>query len=218
MYFLGFDPGGKKQFGWCKAELAQTGELNILELGTANDAVGAVSAATRNISNSDQVAGIGIDSPLYWVIEGRRRADELVRSEMKRAGARYANGTVQQVNSLRGACLVQGIMTAHLLRSKFPAVRITETHPKALLWLIAVANNSLRAVDVRMSHLAGFISGGTDNISEHERDAALGAVAAWSMVENKLNWKNLYLMEEQTFVPVPPVEYWMPIHDVSVMG
>ena len=94
----------------------------------------------------------------------------------------------------------------------FPSIRITETHPKALLWLIKIASQDLRAVDVKMSHLVRYISGGTDSVSEHERDAALeGAIAAWSMVTHSQGWRYFYLIEEQTFVPVPPVEYWMPI-------
>lgn len=163
------------------------------------------------VSNVDEIAGVGIDSPLYWASEGDRRADKLIRSEMKRLGAKHVGGTVQQVNSLRGACLVQGIMTAQILRSTLSSIRITETHPKALLWLISVANLNLPAVDVRMSHLASLICGGNDSISEHERDAALGAIAAWSMVINAKGWRDLYMMEDKPFVPISPVEYWMPI-------
>jgi predicted nuclease with RNAse H fold len=174
MYILGFDPGGQKQFGWCVAEMTQAGNLYLIDSGTANDSVSAVSQATRNLPTLNQVAGVGIDSPLYWVAEGTRSADTLIRSEMRRKGAKHVGGTVQQVNSLRGACLVQGIMTAQLLRSRLPSIRITETHPKALLWLIGVARQNLRGADVRMSHLGSFISGGLDSISEHERDAALG--------------------------------------------
>ncbi len=215
MFFLGFDPGGRKQFGWCVAKITQAGSLNLIDSGTANDCTSAVSGATRNIANGDQIAGVGIDSPLYWVTEGIRRADSLIRSEMKRLGAKHVGGTVQQVNSLRGACLVQGIMTAQLLRSKFPSVRITETHPKALLWLIGVAHRNLRGADVRMSHLGRFISGGLDSISEHERDAAVGAIAAASMVTSASGWRNLYVMEEGPFVPIAPVEYWMPVQEID---
>jgi predicted nuclease with RNAse H fold len=211
MYVLGFDPGGQKQFGWCVTEISQVEGLNLVDSGTASDSASAITAATKYVTDGNQIASVGIDSPLYWTHEGTRRADALIKSEMKRLGARHGGGTVQHVNSLSGACLVQGILTARLLRVMFPSIRITETHPKALLWLIKIASQDLRAVDVRMSHLVRYISGGTDSVSEHERDAALGAIAAWSMVTHSQGWRDLYLIEEQTFVPVPPVEYWMPI-------
>jgi hypothetical protein len=40
--------------------------------------------------------------------------------------------SVQSINSLRGAALVQGVMLAALVRQRYPKRPITETHPKAL--------------------------------------------------------------------------------------
>ena len=211
MLILGFDPGGVKQFGWCVTEDTPTGELKLRRSGIADHAAGAVSSALQSVDNLDEIGGVGIDSPLYWVTKGTRRADTLIRREMSRFGAPNVGGTVQQVNSLRGACLAQGIMTAQLLRSEAPTVRITESHPKALLWLIEVATKERPVIDVRMSHLGKFIAGEADTLSDHQRDAALGAVAAWAMFVGLPGWRDLFLDEDQTFVPVAPVEYWMPI-------
>jgi hypothetical protein len=92
MYFLGFDPGGRKQFGWCVTELMETGGLKLVDSGTADDSRNAVSFATRNIPDGDQIIGARIDSPLYWLSEGSRRADTLIRSEMKHSGAKHVWG------------------------------------------------------------------------------------------------------------------------------
>jgi len=97
-------------------------------------------AVCKHIDDSMQLAGAGIDSPLFWVANGDRRVDQAVRAKMQALGARSVWGTVQSVNSLRGACLAQGILAAQLLRSRFPNIRITESHPKALLWLMGFAN------------------------------------------------------------------------------
>ncbi len=211
MFILGFDPGGVRQFGWCVAEGAPNGELKLRHYGVVDHAAAAVCSALQSVDNLDEIRGAGIDSPLFWVTKGTRRADTLIRKEMSRLGAQSVGGTVQQVNSLRGACLAQGIMAAQLLRSEVPTARITESHPKALLWLIEVATKERPAVDVRMSHLGKFIACETDSLSDHERDAALGAVGAWAMLRGRPGWRDLFLDEDQTFVPVSPVEYWMPI-------
>jgi hypothetical protein len=126
-------------------------------------------------------------------------------------GAPNAGGTVQQVNSLRGACITQGLVAAHLLRRAVPGVRITEAHPKALLWLINVASADRRVPDVSMEHLAKFISCQAASLSEHERDATLGAVAAWAIVSGASGWRDIAAEDSDAVVPFPPVEYWMPI-------
>ena len=72
-----------------------------------------------------QIAAAGIDSPLFWVASGDRQADKRVRKGMKLFNAPNVGGTVQRVNSLRGACVVQGIMAAHLLLKETPAIRLT---------------------------------------------------------------------------------------------
>jgi hypothetical protein len=208
MFVLGFDPGGKNQFGWCVAESTPSA-LSLVRSGVADDAWAAVSSALQHVSQD--VCGAGIDSPLFWAVNGKRRADLLIREEMKRYGAANVGGTVQDANSLRGACIVQGILTAHLLRDRFSNIRITESHPKALLWLLKIANKRRRVVDVRMSHLSKVIACETDSLSDHERDAALGAFAAWAMVNGLEGWRNLFHEDDGPYVPVAGVEYWMPI-------
>ncbi len=167
---------------------------------------------------SPQIDGVGIDSPLFFAPSGKRRVDFVVREAIKAAGAPNAGGTVQQVNSLRGACIAQGVVAAHLLRRAVPGVRITEAHPKALLWLIKVASPKRRVVDITMEHLAEFIACKVAMFSEHERDAALGALAAWAMVFVAAGWRDIALEENDSVVPFPPVEYWMPIATSPLAG
>jgi predicted nuclease with RNAse H fold len=210
MRFIGFDPGGDKKFGWSVIEGA-TRPFAVVQLGRVSDAAAAVDAVVRAVGAGSRIDGVGIDSPLFWTPSGKRRVDRIVREAIKSAGAPNAGGTVQQVNSLRGACLTQGVVAACLLRRAFPGVRITEAHPKALLWLLSTASPARRTLDVRMKDLGEFISCPETDFSEHERDAALGAIAAWAMVSGAVGWRNLAGEDADAIVPFPPVEYWMPI-------
>ena len=208
--FVGLDPGGDGQFGWCV--VAGSGwPLSLVQSGCASDAAAAVRSVLGVLGPSPEIQGVGIDSPLFWTPSGTRRGDCTVREAIKEAGAPNAGGTVQHVNSLRGACLAQGVVAAHLLRQAIPGVRITEAHPKALLWLIKVASIDRRVLHVTMGHLAEFITCDVAELSEHERDAALGALSACAMVSAASGWRDIALEEKDSFVPVPPVEYWMPV-------
>jgi hypothetical protein len=211
MLILGLDPGGLGKFGWCVAEALGNGRIRLRESGTADHATQAIERASQHVAKSEQLSAAGIDSPLFWVASGDRRVDQLVRAAMKGLGATNVHGTVQQVNSLRGACLVQGVMAARLLRVRTPQIRLTESHPKALLWLIRVASKQRRVIDVRMENLVEFIECEVTNLSEDERDAALGAVGASAMLLALDGWKDLSTDEDGTFAPVPRVEYWMPV-------
>lgn len=210
MRFVGLDPGGYRQFGWCVIEGSAL-PLSLIRSGCSNDAEKAVHDVLEIFGPLPQIGGIGIDSPLFWTPSGRRHVDFVVREAIKAAGAPNVGGTVQQVNSLRGACITQGVVAAHLLRRAVPGVRITEAHPKALLWLIKVASAKCRVLDITMVHLAKFFTCEATVLTEHERDAALGALAAWAMVTVAAGWRDISLYEKNSMVPIPPVEYWMPL-------
>jgi len=188
---LGFDPGGKNQFGWCVALGTADGKLVLRSNGTTSHAAGAVEMAIEEAQKCGIIAAAAIDSPLFWVPYGDRRADITVRAAMRRMGAVNLGGTVQHVNSLRGACLAQGMMTAHILRKKLPNIRLTESHPKALLWLIEAATLQRPVGDVRIHHLDKFIQCDSKGLCEHERDAAIGAFTAWAMLNQHPGWRNL---------------------------
>lgn len=75
MIFLGFDPGGVNQFGWCVSQAKSDGRLKVLRSGLADNAKGAVHAALESVNDLEDVCAAGIDSPLYWPIQGNRKAD-----------------------------------------------------------------------------------------------------------------------------------------------
>ena len=105
-------------------------------------------------------------------------------------------------------------MTALLIRKKLEGVPITESHPKALLWLLRKATDRYPVSLVTMNDLRDIFEFHEQrHFSDHERDAALGAWSAWKMVSKANGWKDLYTHENSPslFTPVAPVEYWMPI-------
>jgi hypothetical protein len=204
-FLIGLDPGGTGNFGWCvvkdapklprwtfASDLADEDKVAVFASGLADDSEAAVSAARASIPPNGQILAAGIDAPLFWSRTGRRNADVVVRAAIREAGARYASGTVQNVNSLRGACLVQGMLAALKLRELYPKLPITEAHPKALLALLP----ELKSITAP---------------SEHQRDALFSAVAAWATVHEQSNWKDLLLAESSHYTPVTqPLHYFMP--------
>ncbi|MGA0534354.1 MULTISPECIES: DUF429 domain-containing protein [Hansschlegelia] len=155
MTWYGADPGGINAFG-----------LAALE-GDGSFRTWICSSVDGAMSHIVEPAGLGIDCPLWWSSGegGGRVADRWIRRTYN-----IASGTVQSVNSLKGAVVVQGIMLAMMARKSFPTLPITESHPKALL----------KALDLRnWDDIAStFGLDGPQPRTEHERDALLGSVAA----------------------------------------
>lgn len=120
-YWVGADPGGKGKFGL--AFLDEDGKLWCTRVSSVDEAAG-------TIFGKGEILGLGIDAPMWWSSAegGGRNADQLLR---KKYGIHP--GTVQSVNSLRGAALVGGAMLAFRIRQRFREAKITEAHPKALL-------------------------------------------------------------------------------------
>lgn len=129
MHFAGLDPGGDGQFGWYIIS-GRDLPLQVIRAACAADAGGAVGSLLDVLGPSPQLHGAGIDSSLFLTPSGNRRVDGIVREAIKKAGAPNVGGTVQHVNSLRGACLTQGVVAAHLLRQKFSGLPITEATRK----------------------------------------------------------------------------------------
>lgn len=194
MLLLGFDPGGIKSFGWAVLYVGEADSVVSLKTGVASNAPEAVRKAGQCAPAAP--AGVGIDAPLFWVQEGDRRADSHIRKRVVAAGGQ--SGTVSSVNSLRGACLVQGILTARFVAASWPLAIVTEAHPKALLRLDRDAER------FAATHLS-------PHSEEHARDAALAAFAAWAAVTARPSWRNLVLAEAAPFFPSgTAVTYWFP--------
>lgn len=156
--WVGVDPGGRGHFG---VAILRDGVGQCRCFDCAAEAADYVLSATDG-----KIAGVGVDAPMWWSCgpSGSRRADEWIRAEcMQRIG-----GTVQTINSLRGAVLVQGMMFVERLRSHIHDVRVTETHPKALLKYLQVDS----AAFFNRHGVRG------ETTSQHECDALISAVAA----------------------------------------
>jgi len=208
--YVGFDPGGKGRFGWamCSPEGAR---LRILHTGNAEHAQNAVLAVKSRLPSQVTITGVGIDAPLFWVANGGRNSDLLVRNAIKKLGAKSSGGTVQQLNSLRGACLVQGPLIAKLLMDEFPSIAITETHPKALLFLLGLANRQNPPNKISIENLNEYVHVHVGQYSEHERDSVLGAVASWASLKQQGEWRDLAKEEQGLLAPFDyKPSYWMP--------
>jgi hypothetical protein len=158
---IGFDPGGKGtgegSFGWAVLEDAEALPLRLLAGGLARHAEDALERVAVFLEGSRaEIFGIGIDAPLTWVSAGRRVDAKI--------GA-------QQINSLWGACLVQGWLVAKLAEECFPDIPLTESHPKMVLQRRFQEMTKSVAKAVNSSLLQTLVSGHFD--SPHIRDAAL---------------------------------------------
>jgi hypothetical protein len=206
--FLGFDPGGAGAFGWCVLSGTQL-PLQLLKRGIADHATEAVNDALSAVG-ANSVRAVGIDAPLFWQPQGDRKADQLVRNKVVLLGCN--GGTVNAVNSMRGACLIQGMMTGMLIRKQNVNLPITESHPKALLWLLNIATRGNPTGAIALANLGQLAVGDVSGASDHERDAALGAFTAFAMTAALPGWRNLYLQEPNVISPLdPPPAYWLPL-------
>ncbi len=189
--WIGADPGGQGDFGI--AILTDAGQPLISCVSCADEAVAFIREQVDTTP-----AGIGVDAPLWWSSgkSGDRYADQWLR---KRYGLR--GGQVQAANSLRGAALTQSAMLIQRMRGIYPAIPVTESHPKALLkaltqddWVAFSQRFGLKTADAK----------------DHERDALIAAISAregfqgrWS---NDLSTKRLPSEQD-------PLSYWLaPVH------
>lgn len=193
MLVVGLDPGGDKAFGW--AIVSGTFDAPVfLEGGVCNSARSAIAEIEKHLTGD--IAAAGIDAPLFWSSSGDRRVDAHVRRLVCSTGGHA--GTVSHVNSLQGACLVQGVIAAHLVKDRWPAAAITEAHPKALLKVCAEVQYVAALPDLQGS-------------GDHLRDAALGAVSALAMLERRASWQDLAALESEPMYPMGvQAAYWFP--------
>lgn len=198
MLFVGFDPGGRDAFGWAVLS-AQDDGVKFSASGTCSSAPEALQATLRQCGRKVPKA-FGVDAPLYWVLEGDRASDRAIRNAVCRAGG--SGGTVSAVNSLRGACLAQGLLISHLGREAWPSALLTEAHPKALRRVSAEAVEFESSLDVPVE-------------SDHESDAVLAAFAAHQLFKKSDGWHDLLLCNrssENRFFPLGrTVHYWFPV-------
>ena len=207
---IGLDPGGAGAFGWCVLGDAPQIPLQFVASGVADHALGAVQRSLAILASTHTAVGAGIDAPLFWRRDGDREVDRQVRTSIISLGAN--SGTVNHVNSLRGACLVGGMTAAMLLRAWVPGICLSEAHPKAALWLLGIAKRGSPRSTIALSALGAQLSVlPPRTVSDHERDAALAALSAWAMVHRPSTWQDLSPLELNRVTPLdPPPQYWVP--------
>ena len=155
--------------------------------------VSSVDDAVHRIVDKGKPLGLGIDAPMWWSSHrgGGRKADEAIREKYG-----IHPGTVQSVNSLRGAALVGGAMLAFRVRQAFSCVPITESHPKALLCALKLDEQDF-AEEFRIDK---------DWSNEHERDAVIAAVCAREGCEGR--W-TADLAQQRHDGEQDPQDYWL---------
>ena len=181
--WIGADPGGIKAFG---VAVVDSGHVRCKTVSSVDEAV-------RWIEGSGTPLGVGIDAPMWWsaAAGGGRRADARLR---KAYG--IPSGTVQSVNSLRGAALAGGALLASRMRAVFAGLRITESHPKALLCALKL-DGAAFATRFGMQAVWG---------DEHQRDAAIAAVCAR---EGFLGKWPVDLADHRDGLEQDPKSYWL---------
>ena len=205
---LGFDPGGEGKsqgdFGWSICDTISGTLRPPFETGLAKNAWDALckvkDALKRHHPNGHPpVLAAGIDAPLFWNPQGKRTVDSYLKEVLKPFGM---DRSVIQINSLRGACLAQGLLVGRHLRETWPLLPMTEAHPTVMLRLLHLA---------RQSESADMADQIIEGLDDHQRDATLAAAAAWAMLHQAPGWCDLYIRER---CPVklldPPIGYWMP--------
>lgn len=81
--YLGFDPGGKGNFGWCVLGFKGE-ELTDIKSGTCSSAVEAFAHTSEALDGREPQA-VGIDAPLHWVKQGDRPVDVKVRNAVAKS-------------------------------------------------------------------------------------------------------------------------------------
>lgn len=189
--WIGADPGGEDSFGI--AVLTDPDRVLTWCAGCADEAVAFVQRYVER-----KPSGVGVDAPLWWASgkSGDRYADQWLR---KRYG--LPGGQVQAANSLRGAVLIQAAMFIQRMRGIYPAIPVTESHPKALLkaltqddWVAFSERFGLKIADAR----------------DHERDALIAAISAREGFKGR--WSH-DLSIERLPSEQDPQTYWLaPVH------
>ena len=193
--WVGADPGGEGNFG-----IAILTESNQPQTSSVDCADEAIDFVRKHLDRTP--AGVGVDAPLWWSSgrSGDRSADQWLRRRYGLLG-----GEVQATNSLRGAALVQGAMFILRMRETYPAVPVTETHPKALLKALTQGD---------WESFAGRFGLITAISNDHERDALIAAVSAregfQGLWPHDLSIKRLPAEQDPRSYWLAPVHYFWP--------
>lgn len=191
--WVGVDPGGAGKFG--VAILSSDVSCHSCCVDYVDQAIEVV---RENVACSP--AGIGVDAPMWWSSgpRGLRRADRWIRETY-----RLPNRNVQAVNCLWGSVLAQGMMFVDRIRTVFPGVDVTESHPKAVLAALGRERWT--------TYFDGLSSKVTlEGDPDDERDAIISAVAAREGFEGR--WRKDLAADRDPSEQDPFNDWLAPIH------
>jgi predicted nuclease with RNAse H fold len=127
MDWFGAAPGGSRNGKPCFG-VAWLRKNGIFETASTDCAHSALRWIQKH---SITPSALGIDCPLWWSSSnsGERHVDVVLRKKYRD----NISQSVQALKSLPAAVLVQGMMLASEARKHWKDIKITETHPRALL-------------------------------------------------------------------------------------
>jgi len=184
--WIGADPGGRDNFDLAFL-IDDSSKIDCVTVSSVDEAIEKILDISMN------PLGLGIDAPMWWCGRegGGRKVDQRIRDEY-----RISSGTVQSVNSLRGAALAGGALLAFQVRGFCP--NITESHPKALLKAFYFDNWDEFASRYKIP------DGCWQN--QHEKDAIVAVICAREGF--KCRWK-ADLSEGSYCTEQNPKNYWL---------
>lgn len=205
-FILGFDPGGRGNFGWSICRVVG-GQLRCPTTGLANHAMHAMQSVQQALPNDPNILAAGIDAPLLWSTAGNRNIDGILRDALRALRNNpFPIPRVLAVNSLWGSVTVQGVLLAKDLSEVWPKLTITESYPRALRCLLH---------DRGQPATVEIVDNLTLGMGDHELDATLAAVSAWAARHQNqpgTGWENLYEQEPELVGPFHlNSSYWMPM-------
>ncbi len=132
---------------------------------------------------------------------------------MLACGAKCPAGTVQAVNSLRGACIAQAVLAAQEFVLRFPHATIVESHPKASLLLLGLKPSKLTSHAAILRLLGPYVTfcKTCGRANEHVRDAALAALAANAALLRLAGWEDIAVDDQANpFKATEPTRFFVP--------
>ena len=102
---------------------------------------------------------------------------------------------------------------AMMLGQKHSKLPVTEAHPKAARWMLGKATKAQKVAGIAAKVLTKYFDSGTHAMTtDHERDAALGALTAWAMLHGVPGWKDIRALDPDAGSPLAaPLGYWVPV-------
>lgn len=204
---LGYDPGGNGAHGVALA-IVKDNQIVDLQVQTFSTAEDVIQFAYLN----SELAILSVDTLTQWSTgtSGWRPADRWLKNKYKEI-----THSIASANSLFGSMGLNGMSVISSLRHNYPALKITETHPKVLYFELSGEKYDYKLNAERMdSFLESLIGTSIQTQNDHEWDAVISVYAA--IMGYSGQWtKNLHDLEVEGRERIVKVagdsEYWWPI-------